>query len=137
MSEQQNADSIEEQINQTLFSNQEPLLQSSKSSFVKKQSNLEEKKKEKSPQQKMILIAVGVLGIFIIIIFILVLLKPRQSSIPVPVTPLASPVVQSDKTQFQQRLDELNTDLLQADPAKLDLSVPPVDMFLTLDPVKK
>ncbi len=135
MTEEEINETPEEPTNQTLFSNQEPILQQGKSSFVKKEmGDVVQKKK---PANQLVIIA-GAAGItLLILIVLLAILKPRTTTIQVTASPTSSPTAQASKSQFQQRLDELSSDLNDADPSKLDLSVPPVDMTLTLDPIKK
>lgn len=131
-------DATEELTNQTLFSNQEPLLQG--------ESNLAtQPKEEKTPEQvvaekkrkKLVKIAGGVGAILFVLIIILALLSPKKKTSQVLASPTPSPKSQVSRTEFQARLDELRADLTAADPSKLNLTVPPVDMTLTLDPVPR
>ncbi len=125
----------EEPTNQTLFGNQEPLLQKSSRTFAKHDDFVVAAPKK--PMNKMVVLAGSMGAILVLLLVALAILKPRTTATQVTASPSANPVTQATKSQFQARLDELSSDLQDADPSKMDLTVPPVDMNLTLDPIKK
>jgi hypothetical protein len=125
----------EEPTNQTLFGNQEPLLQKSSRSFAKHDDFVVTTPKK--PMNKLVVLAGSMGAVLVLLILALAILKPKAPTTQVTASPSANPVSQATKTQFQARLDELSSDLQDADPSKMDLTVPPVDLNLTLDPIKK
>ncbi|CAN5281102.1 hypothetical protein BH10PAT2_BH10PAT2_4290 [soil metagenome] len=131
-------DSTEELTNQTLFSNQEPLLQSGDSlaSRVAEEKTPEQVAADK--KKKKLAKIVGAVGaILFILTIVLLLLMPKKNIAQLKASPTPSPKSTIARTEFQARLDELSDDLDAADPSKLNLTVPPVDMNLTLDPIPR
>ena|SRR5476651_537168 len=128
----------ESPIDQTQFSSEEPLLQDARHSFSGKVVEVPpEKLAAQKKQKKLLLIVGGVLLFLLIILTLLAMASPRRKVLQVTASPSPSPVIQANRTALQSRVDEVNTDLQNADPSKLDLSVPPVDMTLSLDPVPR
>ncbi len=128
-------DTTEELTNQTLFSNQEPILQ----------GGLNSAKEEETPEQlaaqkkRKTMLTIGGIGALVILVLIcaLILTMPKKVPTPIAVKPSPTPVVPASRTAFQVRLDELSADLDAADPSKANLYVPPVDLTLTLDPLPR
>jgi len=130
-------DTTEELTNQTLFSNQEPLLQGGGSSSNPVEELTPEQIAAQKKKKKLFTLAGGFGIVLLILVIVLAALSPKRQLVKLQASPTPSPVTQANKTEMQARLDELNDDLTAADPSKLDLSIPPVDMNLTLDPIPR
>ncbi len=128
--------------NQTAFSSEEPLLQSDQVQFnevvdldPEATAEAAKIKQAKQKRQKLYLIGGGIGGFLILILLLAVALQPQKVVQQTILSPSPSPVSQVNRNQFQARLDELNTDLMNADPSKQNLAIPPVDLSITLDPI--
>jgi hypothetical protein len=120
--------------NQTQFSTEEPLFENA-SLPSSSQKIAPETSSPKKPNPLFFLV-VGLL-FFIIVLLLIVLLLPQKNLPKLMVQPTPSPVSTAKQTELQQRVNEINTDLKNADPTKVDLLFPPVDMSLNLDPPQR
>lgn len=122
-------DTVEIPSNQTHFAEEEPLFEES-SLPVDPNAPIVPRKK-KSPLA-LILIGAGLIVIVILFLIVIMLLMPVQM-LPTKAKPSPTPTVKKDVSALEQRINELDVDLKQADPSKLDLPFPPVNMELELD----
>ena len=125
-------DETEILTNQTRFSSEEPLFQENESGLMNSPHDESKKKVTFFQKHKMVILGgTGVLLIIFSLVMILALSSPRVRKVIVP-QPTPSPVAQNSSDQFQSRVQELEGNLKEADPSQLDLSLPPVDMTLSL-----
>lgn len=128
----------EELTNQTLFANEQPILQPEFSEPAAPVAELTSEMSKAEQQQKKLLI-VGAAGgsIFLVLLLLLVLMKPKMQRMVFTPSPTPAASAQPLPNQFQARVNELNTDLENADPIKVNLSAPPLDLSLSLDPLPR
>ena len=124
----------EEMTNQTLFGNQEPLLQSDRKNVTEVDDNSTVGSQPKKKSSNFLILG-GVVAILLLgSLFLLAIMTPKRQTVTVIVSPTPSPSAYPLPNQFQARVDELNQDLQNADPSQVNLTTPPVDLTLSLDP---
>lgn len=122
----------EVQSNQTHFAEEEPIFE--ETSLPKSATRPGEEKAVKpgiSPAVIVLTVLLIMMALGVATLFFLPQSTP-QVVVQEP-SPTPSPIAQ--ETGIQDRLSELNTDLQSADPTKLNLPFPPVDMKLSIDPL--
>jgi len=124
---------IEKQIpiDQTQFSFEEPIFED-QAVYTEDKPVVPQDDQPKS-NKKVFLIA-GIVGLVILILLILVVLLKREA----PEEVLKQADIKPDQVEevgpFQARIDDARELLELSDPTKQDLSFPPVDMQIRLDP---
>lgn len=121
----------ESSINQTQFSFEEPFFEDVTVPVDPKQAAAEAPSQKGS---KKLLIVIGLSGFLVLIFGVLVLvyfsrgkqIDEQQEEKLVEQTTTSNP--------FQERITTAREELKDADPTKQDLSYPPIDMVLRLDP---
>jgi hypothetical protein len=79
----------------------------------------------------------GGVGLFLLLVVVVAALMLRRAPRVVNNSDLKYSPPSAKTSELQQRVKELQADLDAADPAKVDLPFPPVDLELTLDPPKR
>ena len=125
----------QDMVNQTQFSFEEPIFEDAQ--VYADETQPKEVQPPVNNKKKKILIIAGIVGfLFILLLLLLVVVRARKA-----VTPTDDPVKQVEETKnddpIQDRIDDARDLLEEADPTKQDLSFPPVDMDLRLDPKEK
>ncbi len=120
--------------NQTQFAQEEPLFEVQKA--VQSQPTYDEVTDSKK-KPKLLIIGGGVFALVLVLILALVLLsKPKRIEVTKEVEASPSPK-NTINHPLQQRVTNLQQELDLADPSEQSLVFPPVDMTITLDPVKQ
>lgn len=113
---------------QTVFANQEPLLED----LEKVQSPPPEQPVEPKKPPKLLFIAAAAVLVLVASLAIIFLLQPKN-----PVATLPTPSPQTDipveLTPLEARISSLEEDLDSADPTRLPFLLPPVDYEIVLD----
>ncbi|NCN82876.1 MAG: hypothetical protein GW947_02810 [Candidatus Pacebacteria bacterium] len=115
---------------QSRFALEEPLFESNKP-MVEEVPVLEltEAQLSAKKKKKVLKLAGLVFGVAILLLIAISALAPKKNEIPnVGTEPEKAPLV--EKTQLQLRIDDLRTDLRQADPNKQPLLFPPLNYKL-------
>jgi hypothetical protein len=118
-------------INQTQFSFEEPIFENK---AVYQDEIPPEEVSKKSKSKKKTLIIIGVLVFVAIIVFLVI--AQSMTKKPVVQDDVIEDAVEVVKelSPFQKRIDDSRVQLELADPTKQDLSFPPIDMKIRLDP---
>lgn len=80
---------------------------------------------------------VGSVGVLLLVLIVTAVLMSRRTPQVVDNTGIKYTPPTAKTSELQQRVKELQADLDAADPAKVDLPFPPVDLELSLDPPKR
>lgn len=119
-----------ESINQTQFSFEEPIFENPTEIPVEPKIDDGQSKNKK----KMIAIIGGFFGLLCIILLV-ILTRPAQEIAPEVVEDLPQEVVAIDNTDpIFKGIQSLRAELSKQDPTKRDLSFPPVNLEIWLDP---
>lgn len=120
----------EQRINQTQFSFEEPIFEDQ---AVYMGETPEEK--EVKPKSKRNLIFIGIVGFILFLLLIVVLLfASRNNKTDEVIEDENIVVVTKEMGPLQKRIEDARELLDTADPTKQDLSFPPLDMDIRLDP---
>ncbi len=125
-------DHSEERDDQTVFMDQEPWLEDGVSQVKPMTLTGELPKKKLSLQQKVMLLG-GALTCGLILVMVLVTLLTNRQSIEIQPSP--TPVASSrpvNQDPFAVRFEQIRGELKEADPAKTELTFPPVNNEIEL-----
>lgn len=124
---------LQGRIDQTQFSEEEPLFESPESHPKNIQPSVAVTPPANSKHKKMLIIGISIIAIILLIITILALAMGRpKGEVEESITPSPSPAAITE-SEMQSRITKLRSDLKEADPTKQDLTFPPVDLELRLD----
>ena len=116
--------------NQTQFGEEEPLLEKTSIPVERRRDEVAAPTK-KFWQQKKFLIVAG-LGVFVVLSALLMFAKPPQQARQL-VTDTVEASPRPERSDLQQRIDEVQKDLENADPIKVDLPYPPIETVIYID----
>jgi len=119
----------EVQTNQTQFGMEKPLFEESPY-FT--ESDVKEVMPKKKPP--FLFIGLAFFAVFLILLGALALVQKKTTVSFLP-GPTPSPVVNQNVDVYKARINELQNDFRDADPAQTTLPFPPVSLGITLDPV--
>jgi hypothetical protein len=128
--DEQTLDTVE--INQTLFSSQEPLFE--KNSLPVDPSAVVAPAERKKPP--ILFLILGAVGVVLLMAITGLALLPKPMRQQLLAQPSPTPVNQAELTDQQKRIQELESDLHSADPTQLDLPFPQVRMNLSIQEEK-
>lgn len=120
-----------DQENQTVFAQEEPLMERS---FTPEEETTEAVVDPKKKQRvKLLQIGATLFGLLFVSLLVVTMIMPRQLS-----TQRATPTPSITTTQQQQNdieavLQLLHEDIVKADPSLNELPIPPIDFKLNLD----
>jgi hypothetical protein len=121
-------------INQTQFSFEEPIFED-KAVYIDEKSPKKITKPLKS--KKKIIIIIGIIGFVLIMIFLVIAQSMTEKQVIVEDSELLDVAVVKELGPLKKRIDDARQQLNLADPTKQDLSFPPIDMKIRLDPEKR
>jgi len=120
---------MDDQLNQPPVADQ--------SQFIEQQSAMQEPPEElarrqalalkpKNPKKKWLIL--GGIGFFVLLLILMVVFKPSPPQLPVAIAPTPTPLPQPPDSELTQQLKYLETLKGDADPGKVRLALPQVDM---------
>lgn len=113
---------------QTVFANQEPLLED----LEKVQSSVPEQPLEPKKPNKLLLIAIPAGVVLVGSLLALALLQPRNPASTEP-SPTPETEIPVELSPLEARITDLEEDLDSADPTRLPFLLPPVDYEIVLE----
>lgn len=120
--------------NQTQFAQEEPILEMPP---VPKVAPVVEEETEPKKKPKLLFIAGGAFAVLMVILLLVVVFsRPKKTEVVEKTEPSPTPKLAIDHP-LQQRVSNLQQELDAADPSEQTLVFPPIDMTITLDPVKQ
>lgn len=121
-------------INQTQFSFEEPI-------FEKEQVYIEETTPEQEEarrkKKKKLFKIIAVLAVVLILLATMILMIVNRKGLPEIIFNPPPATMAPELTPLQLRIQDAREQLNLADPAKQDLSFPPIDLNIRLDPVTR
>lgn len=124
---------LEELTNQTQFASEEPLFQDVSSPLEETEEAQAHQQQLARERKRLTLIVSGVVAFLVLLIVTAAVLMPKHMITKKVVVTSPSPTMTAQESQLQQQLDVVDTNLKNADPSKLDLPFPPVNLSLSLD----
>jgi hypothetical protein len=133
MTEKNEAIQLEELTNQTQFSSEEPLYEKVASPLADTPAEQEHQAKLEKQRKRVMFMVISASVVLFFIVGALVLLVPKRMPIQRQARTTPSPKTQAQKTDLDLKLDQVELNLKNSDPSKIDLPFPPVDMGITLE----
>lgn len=119
----------QEPINQTQFSFEEPIFENEATYSEKPLAEVTDK-----PKSKKKLFIFVIVGFFIVVFFLVILLVRNGKPSPEELAAEPASIPMKELGPLQQRIQDARDLLNLADPTKQDLTFPPVDLNIRLDP---